>query len=235
MLLWHRRLWLIDHGATLFFHHTPDGRSAPAAPREPFPLIDEHVLLPRASELRGGRRRDGRGAHAGGIEGIVGAMPDAWLRATPRRSAERARAAYAAICSTGCAAPALSSRRPPCPLTPLTYDYAIIRVVPRVERGEQINVGVILSCVDDDFLEARIELDEARCGRSTPTLDLDALRGSLATIPAVCRRRRRGGTDRRAAGARSGSAGWPRRAARSSRRRRSTPDEPGIRMRRWSG
>ena len=42
-----------------------------------------------------------------------------------------------------------------------TYDYAIIRVVPRVDRGEQINVGVILSCADTDFLDARIEVDES--------------------------------------------------------------------------
>ena len=42
-----------------------------------------------------------------------------------------------------------------------TYDYAIIRVVPRVERGEQFNVGVILSCPDLEFLDAGIELDEA--------------------------------------------------------------------------
>ena len=39
-----------------------------------------------------------------------------------------------------------------------TYDYAIVRIVPRVERGEQINVGVILSCVDVEFLEARCVL-----------------------------------------------------------------------------
>ena len=35
-----------------------------------------------------------------------------------------------------------------------TYDYAIIRVVPRVDRGEQVNAGVILSCVDAEFLDA---------------------------------------------------------------------------------
>ena len=43
-----------------------------------------------------------------------------------------------------------------------TYDYAVIRVVPRVDREEFINVGVIVSCPAKDFLEARIELDEAR-------------------------------------------------------------------------
>ena len=68
-----------------------------------------------------------------------------------------------------------------------TYDYSIIRIVPRVERGERINVGVILSCVDDDFLEARIELDPARLLALDPLLDVDAIKASLDTIPAVCR------------------------------------------------
>ena len=68
-----------------------------------------------------------------------------------------------------------------------TYDYAIIRIVPRVERGEQINVGVILSCADLEFLEARIELDEPRLLALDPGLDLEAVRANLATIPAVCR------------------------------------------------
>jgi hypothetical protein len=67
-----------------------------------------------------------------------------------------------------------------------TYDYAIVRIVPRVERGEQINVGVILSCVDVDYLEARIEMDEARLLALDPSIDLEAIRAGLATIPAVC-------------------------------------------------
>ena len=67
-----------------------------------------------------------------------------------------------------------------------TYDYSIVRIVPRVERGEQINVGVILSCVDGDFLEARIELDVPRLLALDPSLDLEAIRAGLATIPAVC-------------------------------------------------
>jgi Protein of unknown function (DUF3037) len=67
-----------------------------------------------------------------------------------------------------------------------TYDYAIIRVVPRVDRGEQINVGVILSCVDIDFLDARIELDATRLRALDSTLDLEALRATLDSISAVC-------------------------------------------------
>jgi hypothetical protein len=67
-----------------------------------------------------------------------------------------------------------------------TYDYAIIRVVPRVEREEFINVGIIVSCPAKKFLEARIELDEQRLRAVDPTLDIEAIRTYLATIPAIC-------------------------------------------------
>ena len=67
------------------------------------------------------------------------------------------------------------------------YDYAIIRVVPRVERGELINVGVILSCPDVDFLEARIEIDEPRLLALDDSLSIEDVRAHLATIPLVCR------------------------------------------------
>src|SRR5262252_4910800 len=50
MLVWHRRLWLIDHGAALYFHHRWDNYLERS--RDPFPLIKDHVLLPRASALR---------------------------------------------------------------------------------------------------------------------------------------------------------------------------------------
>ena len=67
-----------------------------------------------------------------------------------------------------------------------TYDYAIVRVVPRVDRGEQMNVGVILSCVDSDFLDMRIALDEARLRALDPSADLDAIRAGLKALEAAC-------------------------------------------------
>jgi Protein of unknown function (DUF3037) len=67
-----------------------------------------------------------------------------------------------------------------------TYDYAVIRVVPRVDREEFINVGVIVSCPAKDFLEARIELDERRLLALDSTLDLGSIRMHLASIPAIC-------------------------------------------------
>jgi hypothetical protein len=66
------------------------------------------------------------------------------------------------------------------------YDYAVIRVVPRVERGEFVNVGVIVSCHASGYLDARIELDEARLLALDAGADVDAVRRTLAAIPAIC-------------------------------------------------
>ena len=74
-----------------------------------------------------------------------------------------------------------------------TYDYAIIRVVPRVERGEFLNAGVILACQDAGFLDARIELDEARLLALDPGADLATIAQHLAAIPAICAGGKRAG------------------------------------------
>ena len=67
-----------------------------------------------------------------------------------------------------------------------TYDYAIIRIVPRVERGEAINVGVILSCPALAFLEAKVELDPVRLLALDPAVDVESIRAHLETIPRIC-------------------------------------------------
>jgi hypothetical protein len=69
---------------------------------------------------------------------------------------------------------------------PHTYDYAIVRVVPRVERGEYVNAGIILSCDVERFLQACIELDERALLALDPQVDLDLIRRTLAAIPAIC-------------------------------------------------
>jgi hypothetical protein len=62
----------------------------------------------------------------------------------------------------------------------------VIRVVPRVERQEFINAGVILWCRDEDFIEARIELDEQRLRALDPGVDLDGVRRHLASFSIIC-------------------------------------------------
>lgn len=67
-----------------------------------------------------------------------------------------------------------------------TYDYALIRVVPRVERGEFVNVGAIVSCERPALLLAKIALDPARLRALDPAIDLDAIRAHLDAIPRIC-------------------------------------------------
>jgi hypothetical protein len=67
-----------------------------------------------------------------------------------------------------------------------TYDYAIVRVVPRVERGEFVNAGIILSCDVERILQASIELDEAALLTLDADVDLELVRSTLAAIPAIC-------------------------------------------------
>jgi Protein of unknown function (DUF3037) len=67
-----------------------------------------------------------------------------------------------------------------------TYDYAVVRVVPHVERGEFVNVGVIVCCATEGFLKALIEMDEARVLALDSALDLEPIRQALDAIPAIC-------------------------------------------------
>jgi hypothetical protein len=68
----------------------------------------------------------------------------------------------------------------------MPFQYAMLRVVPDVERGERLNAGVVLSCRPARFLEARIELDEALLAGLAPGIDLAPIRAQLALIPRLC-------------------------------------------------
>lgn len=68
---------------------------------------------------------------------------------------------------------------------PSSFDYAIVRVVPRVERGEFINAGVIVFCLEHRFLEASVRIDEGRLRALWPAIDLDLVRRHLEAIPRV--------------------------------------------------
>jgi hypothetical protein len=67
-----------------------------------------------------------------------------------------------------------------------SFDYAVIRVVPRVERGEMVNAGVILFCLERDFLQARVEVNEPRLRALWPEIDLELVRQHLEAIPKIC-------------------------------------------------
>jgi hypothetical protein len=69
---------------------------------------------------------------------------------------------------------------------PHVYDYAIVRVVPRVEREEFVNAGVILFCRPARYLAAQVELDGERLLALAPECDLPAIEEQLALIPRIC-------------------------------------------------
>jgi hypothetical protein len=70
--------------------------------------------------------------------------------------------------------------------TPHWYDYAVVRIVPRVERGEFVNAGVIVWCAARRSLRAKVHLDEARVRALDPAADVAAMRHALEAIPAIC-------------------------------------------------
>ncbi|MFZ2489934.1 MAG: HipA family kinase [Thermoanaerobaculia bacterium] len=94
LLVWHRKLWMIDHGATLIVHHNWTAGYAENA-GAPFARIKEHVLLPWASQIA--EVDEGLAAKLGDgvIEGVIAMIPDAWLGDDPLfASVEEHRAAY---------------------------------------------------------------------------------------------------------------------------------------------
>ena len=69
---------------------------------------------------------------------------------------------------------------------PSPFEYALLRVVPRVERGEFVNAGVVLYCQEKRFLEAAVHLDPERLRALDPGLDLEAVRAHLEAAGRVC-------------------------------------------------
>lgn len=69
---------------------------------------------------------------------------------------------------------------------PASFDYAVIRVVPRVEREEFINAGVVVFCLEKRYLAARIHVDEARLRALWPEIDLALVREHLEAVPRIC-------------------------------------------------
>ena len=74
------------------------------------------------------------------------------------------------------------------------FEYAVLRVVPRVEREEFLNVGIIVYCRSLGFLETRFELPEARLLAVAPNLDLAEITARLQAFERICQGKATGGT-----------------------------------------
>ena len=104
MLVWHGKLWLIDHGAALYFHH--DWRDFMARASSPFSLIKDHVLLPWASRLAEADAFLAPQLTPALIESVIDSVPDDWLADEPSFADHAAhRAAYVQFLNQRIAAP----------------------------------------------------------------------------------------------------------------------------------
>ena len=145
LLVWHRNIWLIHHGAALYFHHN----WPTADPGRPFDAR-EHVLGDRATRLAEAHAELAPRITEALLREVTALVPGEWF-------GDRGASAYTEH---------LLVRAPDRPggdprMTEV-FEYALLRVVPRVERGEAINVGVIVYSQAYRYLCAQIELDERR-------------------------------------------------------------------------
>ena len=69
---------------------------------------------------------------------------------------------------------------------PASFDYALLRVVPRVERQEFVNAGIVVFCLEKRYLAARIRLDEARLKALWPEIDMNLVRKHLGAVERIC-------------------------------------------------
>jgi hypothetical protein len=100
LLVWHNRLWLIDHGASLYFHHNwpaRDGKALEAASRRPFAALRDHVLLPFAGSISEADAALSPRLTLEVLCSIVDMIPEEWLADEPGfGSIEEVRSAYVA-------------------------------------------------------------------------------------------------------------------------------------------
>ena len=165
LLTWHGRPWLIDHGAALYVHHVADDILPRAADR--FPQIADHILLPHAApigEISSGWRRCCQGRRSSVSFGHcrpTGLPPAEWENRTACGTATWS------FSAGGSKADQRSKRRRTVPER-VPFEYVLIRVVPRVERGECVNAGVIVICRPRRFLAALVALNRSRVLVSNP-------------------------------------------------------------------
>ena len=209
MLIWERRPWLIDHGAALYAHHDWDSVDD-ARTRTPFQLIRSHVLLPNAATSldadrfaveRLDRRRDSR--RGGTVPDSL--FADARGAAATSRTANEARERYVRYLTTrlaraarvragsgeGAGAAAPRAADPPqgpamSAKSPVEYDFAVLRVVPRVHLGAFVNVGVVMHARTAELLALRVLTDVAALRARLPGVDVELLARYLRSCEAIC-------------------------------------------------
>jgi hypothetical protein len=189
LLVWHDDLWVIDHGASLYFHHAwSGGVTDPERFAAQHWDASDHVLGAYVDAVPGLDADLRPRLDQGLFEEILARVPDVWLEPVPgAETPEAARDAYvrflaARLAAGGCGMSA-----------PLSYQYVVLRCVPRPEREEFLNIGVVVHCQAADFLDVAWHVDRDRLKALAPGLDCAALDSALRFIEGVCAGDERGG------------------------------------------
>jgi hypothetical protein len=176
MLIRNKELWLIDHGSCLYFHYNWEGWEKKAT--GPFQYIKDHVLLPQASELEEANQLCRELIDETKIKEIIQLIPDEWLIWEAHdESPEQIRDVYSSFLiqrlhySPHFIKEAQDAKN--------VYEYAVIRVVPLVEREEFVNVGVIVFCKKQKFISMRFQLKEDKILALKPDADLQEIKQNL--------------------------------------------------------
>ncbi len=183
LLFWHGNPYLIDHGAALTFQH------AWTSPVRPYDARN-HALLGAHPDLEAAEASLAPLVTPASLAAAVArgarrvARARSGLRLGRRSAAGLCRRAARSVRGARGTDRAMTERMP--------FEYAVLRVVPRVERGEAINAGVIVYCRDQDFLGARVHLDTARLTALDPSADPAAITSGAAGSGRHLRRRRPG-------------------------------------------
>ena len=168
------RTWLIDHGSALYVHHAwhdPDEHAA-----RPFERIRDHVLLPFAGSIERGRRAARAAPAPPIIDAILDAIPDGWLADARFDGPDAERDAYRRYLASRLAArptwvAEAERARGEVQRVPSrsAFTYAVLRIVPDIEREEFVNVGLILFARERRFLAPGTGQDAARSTRCMAT------------------------------------------------------------------
>ena len=176
---------MIDHGASLYFHHSPAWHSADAVLQRaatPFALVKDHVLLRFAGSLPEADARLRPLLKPDVVAGIVELVPDSWLLDAVQPAVMRA--AYGRWLTERLAVSHVfvdEAENAP----RASFEYTVLRVAPSVEREEFVNVGVLLFCQQLHFLGARIVLDASRVVALDPQADVAGIRAYLDLITRI--------------------------------------------------
>jgi hypothetical protein len=181
-LLMHRGdLWLIDHGATMIWHHNWPSAEASARPYD----ASDHALARFRPDVAAAAAELAPLITAGLLGEVTAEIPDAWLTDEPGFDTPDALRRHPRTHHGGrvnerhiIRASEANERD--------VYEYALLRIVPRVERGECINAGVLVYCRAQGYVGARTHLDEARLLALDPAADVAGVRAALRAVEDVC-------------------------------------------------